>query len=159
MSDKKIETFIYEDLGFPIQLIGVPMRKVLGQWALDIDLNKLQVEVLKLLIHQPTPLQSSELRFIRKYLEMTTSTFGEVFGVTHAAVLKWENGHLPSPPMDVCIRMYVMERLHAKNAEFGKLFHKVSMAGLAEAKRNKVALKPLTLCIGKRRLVHSQSSL
>lgn len=143
MATHKLETFIYEDLGFPIQLIDAPMRKILGEWVLDIDLNQLQEAVLKLLIQQPTPLGSGELRFIRKFLEMTTTGFGEIFGVTHAAIIKWENGHLPPPSMDLCIRMYVLERLHAKNAEFGKLFHKVSIAKLAEAKKRKARLKPL----------------
>ena len=155
MTNPKFETFIYEDLGFPIQLIDVPMQKILGEWVLDINLNELQVQVLKLLIQQSTPLQAGELRFIRKYLEMTTTAFGEIFGVTHAAVLKWEGGQLPSPPMDVCIRMYVMERIHAKDAEFGKLFHKVNLASLAEAKKNRVRAQPLTLHIKKRRLAHS----
>lgn len=154
MRDQKFETFIYEDLGFPIQLIDVPMRKILGDWILDINLNRLQIQVLKLLIQQQIPLQARELRFIRKYLEMTTTAFGEVFGVTHVAVLKWENGQLPSPSTDICIRMFVMDRLHAKNAEFGKLFHKVSMASLAEAKKKKIINKPLSLHIRKRSLTH-----
>lgn len=149
MANQKLETLIYEDLGFPVQLVDVPVRKRLGEWVLDINLNELQVEVLKRLIQQLTPLQAGELRFIRKYFEMTTTAFGEVFGVTHAAVLKWEGGQLPSPPMDVCIRMYVMERLRANNADFGKLFHKISMASLAEAKKRKVRVKPLSFHIRK----------
>lgn len=155
MANQKIETFIYEDLGFPIQLIDVPMQKILGEWVLDIDLNKLQMKVLKLLIQKSTPLEAKELRFIRKYLEMTTTAFAEIFGVTHAAVIKWEGGQLPAPPMDVCIRMYVMERLHAKNEEFGKLFHKVNIANLAKAKKKRIRPQPLELHIKKPRLIHS----
>lgn len=153
MASQKLETIVYGDLGFPIRLIDVPMRKILGEWVLDIDLNKLQLQVLKELIHQPIPLHARALRFIRKYFEMTTTVFGEIFGVTHVAVLKWEKGQLPSPPMDLCIRMYVMDRLHAKNDEFGKLFHKISMADLAEAKKKRTAIKPLTLHIRKRKPV------
>lgn len=155
MGGQKFETIVYEDLGFPIQLIDVPLRKILGEWVLDVNLNELQALVLKLLIRQVTPLQAEQVRFIRKYLEMTTTAFGEVFGVTHAAVLKWENGHLPSPPMDVCIRLYVMERLHAKNSEFGKLFHEVSMAGLAEAKKRKIKAKPLSIRIRNHKKTHT----
>lgn len=151
MSEQKFETLVYEDLGFPIQLINVPLRKVFGEWVLDINLTKLQLQVLKSLIQKPVPLQKGEIRFIRKYFEMTTKTFGEIFGVTHPAVIKWENGQLPSPPMDVCIRMYVMERLNAKDSEFGKLFHKISMAKLAEAKKKNVLVKPLALHIRKRK--------
>lgn len=154
MTEKKTETFTYKDLGFPILLVDVPMRKILGEWVLDINLNVLQLEVLKMLIHQPTPLQAGELRFIRKYFEMTTTTFGEVFGVSHAAIIKWEKGQLPAPPMDVYIRMYVMDRLKAKNADFGKLFHKVNMASLAQAKKERRQGKPLSLNVKPRRFAY-----
>ena len=57
MKDRKFETFTYEDLGFPVKLTEAPLEKVFGEWILDINLNELQLEVLKLLIHQPIPLQ------------------------------------------------------------------------------------------------------
>jgi hypothetical protein len=151
MNEKKTETFTYKDLGFPIELIDVPMRKVLGEWVLDINLNILQLEVLRMLIHKPTQLQAGELRFIRKYFEMTTTAFGNAFGVSHAAVIKWENGHLPALPMDVYIRMYVMDRLKSKNAEFVKLFHEVNVATLAQAKKSRRKDKPLSLIVRHRR--------
>jgi DNA-binding XRE family transcriptional regulator len=111
-----------------------------------------------MLIHKPTPLQAGELRFIRKYLEMTTTAFGEAFGVSHAAVIKWESGQLPAPPMDVYIRMYAMDCLNAKNADFGKLFHTVSMASLAQAKKKKRKEKPLSLNIRHRRFAQRLKS-
>jgi len=151
---QQTETFTYNDLGFPIQLIDVPMKKILGDWFLDINLNILQIEVLKMLIHQLTPLQAGELRFIRKYFEMTTTAFGQVFGVSHAAIIKWENGQLPALAMDVYIRMYVMDRLKAKNADFGKLFHEVSMATLSDAKKGRRKSKPLSLNVRHRRFAH-----
>lgn len=154
MIEKKNETFMYTDLGFPIQLIDVPMRKILGEWCLDINLNIFQQEVLKMLIHKSTPLQAGELGFIRKYFEMTTTAFGKVFGVSHAAVIKWESGQLPAPPMDVYIRMYVMDRLNAKNADFGKLFHEVNMADLVQAKKERRKEKPLSLNVRHRRFAH-----
>jgi DNA-binding transcriptional regulator YiaG len=160
MTEKKVETFTYTDLGFPIELIDAPMKKVFGEWVLDINLNILQQEVLKMLIYKPTPLQAGELRFIRKYFEMTTTAFGKVFGVSHAAVLKWEDGQLPSPPMDVYIRMYTMDRLNAKDADFGKLFHEVSMTELAQAKKRRKKEKPLSLNVRHRRFAyHSKIAL
>lgn len=151
MAEKKLETFTYKDLGFPIQLIEAPMKKILGEWVLDINLNLLQLEVLKMLIHQPTPLQAGELRFIRKYFDMTTTAFAEVFGVSHVAVLKWERGQLPAPPMDVYIRMYIMDRLKAKDSDFGKLFHEVNMASLAQAKKERRKGKRLSFNVRQHR--------
>lgn len=145
MLEKKLETFVYEGLGFPIELINVPMKKVFGELVLDINLSKLQLKVLNMLVHKPTALQSGELRFIRKYFEMTTTSFGEVLGVTHAAVLKWENGQLPSPAMDMYIRMYVMDRLQVKNEEFGKLYHQVSLASLAKSRKKRMSFRPFVI--------------
>jgi hypothetical protein len=67
------------------------------------------------------------------------------------AVIKWENGQLPAPPMDVYIRMYIMDRLNAKNAEFRELFHEVNMANLAQAKKERRKEKPLSLNFKHRR--------
>lgn len=145
MTEKKIETFTYEGLGFPIELIDAPMKKIYGEWILDINLGRLQREVINLLIHRPTPLQAGELKFIRKYFEMTTTTFGEIFGVSHVAVLKWESGQLPAPAMDIYIRMFVMDRLQATNAEFGRLYHQISLASLAHSKRKRNTFKPFVL--------------
>lgn len=135
MTEKKVETIIYEGLGFPIQLVDVPMKKIFGEWVLDINFNTLQIETLKLLIHQLTPLQAEEIRFIRKYFEMTTTDFGKALGVSHVAVLKWERGQLPSPAMDLYIRMYMMDRLNAKDAEFGKLYHEIKIETLMQTKK------------------------
>lgn len=67
---KNIKTVIYEDFGFPITLVDVPIKMVMGQEVLDIDMYKLQVSVLKHLIFKATPLTESQLRFICKFLRL-----------------------------------------------------------------------------------------
>ena len=42
MKNRKRETFIFRGLGFPIKLVNVPMRKMVGEWALDIDFDHLK---------------------------------------------------------------------------------------------------------------------
>ena len=88
--ETKKETFIFEGLGFPIELIDSPMKKVFGEWIIDIDLNELQLFVFKELIYKPNPLTGRELRFMRKFLKISTTEFGEDLGVSHAAILKWK---------------------------------------------------------------------
>lgn len=61
---------------------------------MDIDFKKLQDVVLQALINKPIPLTGAELRFIRKFLELPTAAFGKLFGVSHVAVIKWENDKL-----------------------------------------------------------------
>jgi len=129
----KKESFIYEDLGFPIRLFNAPLKKIFGEWTLDINLGKFQRDILRLLIYKSQPLSGAELRFVRKYFELTTKVFGKALGVTHAAVLKWESeqGRVPTTT-ELCIRLFILDKLKAKNEEFGRLYHKVTIERLAE---------------------------
>ena len=61
---KRRETFVYEGLGFPIKLVNVPMKKMVGEWVIDIDFNKLQLEVFYALLSNPRSLSREELKFI-----------------------------------------------------------------------------------------------
>ena len=51
MKDKKTSTFIYEGLGIPVKLINVPMKKMLGEWFIDVNMETLQRVALEALIH------------------------------------------------------------------------------------------------------------
>jgi hypothetical protein len=70
MSETKRDAFVYEGLGFPIKLTNAPMRKILGEWAIDIDFNDFQAKVLRMLAKKPSPLTEPEIRFIIDYLEL-----------------------------------------------------------------------------------------
>ena len=140
--EKKIEDVVYEDLGFPIVLINCPLKKKFGEWFLDINLEMLQRDVLELLIRKPGPLTGNEIRFIRKYFDLTTTAFGKLFYVSHSAVLKWEKGDVPPPPTDFCIRFFVLEKLSKKNSEFGKLYRQVH---LGDFQHKDIAPELLTL--------------
>ena len=139
MTERKTETFVFEGLGFPIKLINCPMRKIFGEWALDINLDQLQIDMVKLLIKKPVPLTGSELKFLRKFLEMSTTDFGKLVGVTHPAVLKWEKdqAHI-NPAIEVYIRLHVLQKLHAKDKEFKKLYEEISIENLVKHRNDKV---------------------
>ncbi|MFI5343687.1 MAG: hypothetical protein ACHQUC_05640 [Chlamydiales bacterium] len=146
MSERKVETFIYHDLGFPIKLINAPMKRILGEWFLDINLAKLQKSVLNELAHKSTALTGEEIRFIRKYFEMTTIEFGQVFGATHSAVLKWEKDEsLMNPATELCMRLYILDRLQTKDKEFRKFYHKTSIGSLSKHRRIKTKRHPLEM--------------
>lgn len=133
---KKTENLIFQGLGFPIVLINAPWKMVFGEWVLDIDLKKLQMFVLHTLIKKPLPLTGEELRFIRKFLEMSTSVFGKLFGVSHVAVVKWENDKTQiNPATELCIRLYVMDHLLPKDKEFRKFYHNMSIENLSKHKK------------------------
>jgi DNA-binding transcriptional regulator YiaG len=134
--ETKKETFIYEGLGFPIELIDAPMKKVFGEWIIDIDMDELQLFVFKGLIHKPHPLTGRELRFMRKFLRISTTELGEDLGVSHAAIVKWEKEQSSiAPAQELYIRMFLLKCLNDKN--FLTLFEEVTPRTLAKAKGEK----------------------
>ena len=139
-TEKIVKRFMYEDLGVPIVILNAPFKKIFGMWVLDINLNELQKSLLNALIRKSESLTGKELRFIRKYFEMTTSEFGTLLGVTHAAVLKWESdkSHMP-PTTEKCVRLYAYDRLKAKNDEFRKFYSQISIENLAKCQKNRHA--------------------
>jgi DNA-binding transcriptional regulator YiaG len=146
MKDKKRETFIYKAFGFPIKLINVPMRKIIGEWVIDVDFIALEKAILRLLVNKPAPLNGAELRFIRKYLNMTTTEFGKIFDVTHAAISKWESEKAcPPASADVYIRFYVLDNLHVKDKEFRNLYTTISPRSLAKNRGEKVPLLSINI--------------
>ncbi len=138
MKKHKRETRMFYALGFPIKLINVPMKKMLGEWVMDINYNALQLVVLRALVNKPTPLTKQELKFIRKFFGMTTTDFGKVLGVTHVAVLQWENGKRRlSASLELCIRLYAFDHLQAKDKEFRKLYNQLSLEELSKKRPEK----------------------
>ena len=134
-SERKIKTFVYGGLGFPITLVNTPMKKVFGAWIIDIDMTRLQLVVLRALVFKRGRLTKHELQFIRKFLVLTTDKFGRLFGVTHAAVIQWENGKRQlTPSTEFCIRLHVLGHLRAKAGEFRDLYNAVPLAVLAKGK-------------------------
>lgn len=131
MKNKKTETFIYEGLGFPIELIDVPMKKLLGEWVIDIDMNKLQIFVFKALIHKPSRLSGKEIKFMRKFLNMTTTELGKKLGVTHAAVVKWEKEQTKiNPSQEIYLRMFFLGCFNDK--DLIKIFEEIKPEKLLE---------------------------
>lgn len=138
MSVTKKKTFLYEAFGFPIKLINVPMKKVVGEWVIDVDFPTLEKMALRLIIHKRAPLTGAELRFIRKYLGFTTAEFGKLLGVTHVAIVKWESNKTRPPiPADIYVRLYVIDQLNVKDKEFRTLFEETTSTTLKEAKKKK----------------------
>ena len=142
MSEIKRDTIIYEGLGFPILLKNVPMKKIFSEWTIDINFNILQTVALNMLARKPTPLTSDELRFIIDYLEMSTRSFAKLLGVTHPAVLKWENSASKmNSGTEVYLRFYILNYLKVTDKEFRKLYLKINPENLANCKSSKTPLE------------------
>lgn len=87
---KRQSSFVYEGFGFPVTLLNVPMVRSLGVWTPDVDYRRLARSVLRQLALHPTRLTGQEIRFIRHSMDMTLEEFAHRFGVTHPAVVQWE---------------------------------------------------------------------
>lgn len=150
METKRMKRFTYEGLGFPVTLINVSLVKKRGIWTPAIDYNKLQKEVLLALTHKPVGLTGNEIHFVRTYFEMTLESFGKHFGITHAAVLTWEKmGDKPAkinPTTDLCVRLFILEKLNMSNQVFRDAFREFDIEGIAKAfKTSSLKTRPVTL--------------
>lgn len=137
--EKKKEKYTFMGLGFPVQIIDCPMKKILGEWVIDINLNALQLWVFNELIHKKSPLTGKEMRFMRKFMHLTTEGFGKRLGVSHAAVVKWEKEQSKiSSVQEIYIRMVFSELL--KNMEINAIFKDITPETLSGAKESNLPL-------------------
>jgi DNA-binding transcriptional regulator YiaG len=125
--DIKKKTLIYTGLGFPIRLINAPMRKIYGEWAFDFSMGLFQEVVLHMLATKPSSITGPELRFIIDYFELSYREFAKLFGVSHAAVVKWEKEKSKmNPNTEISLRLYILNYLNVSDAEFRKQYVELS---------------------------------
>lgn len=130
------KAMVYKGLGFPITLVNPKIRKMAGEEVLDINMNKLQIAVLKYLIFKKTPLKGEHLRFIRKFFEMSTTEFAKKFGVTHPTILKWEkNQNSIAPATDFYIRLFILQ--HIQEQDLKRLCNEITAENLAAHKKDR----------------------
>jgi hypothetical protein len=127
MKNRKIEReYEYQGLGFPVVLQMVPMVEIRGVWTPEIDYNSLQRVVLLALAYYPSALTGHHIRFIRSWLELTQSAFGDLLGVTHTAVVKWEKAEERSARIILTtereIRMIILDHLLKKAEDFRQAY-------------------------------------
>lgn len=116
---KTSKTYIYEGLGFPIELHDVEMIFVNGEYIPKLDIRKIADEAIKDLILQITKLTGNQIRFIRSYFSLSLREFSNVVNESHAAVRKWENfNDQPTnmdPNIEITIRVFIYKTILIKN--------------------------------------------
>lgn len=131
LARKRQRSFLYEGFGFPVVLVNVPMVRSRGVWTPDVDYRKLALHVLRGLALKPARLTGDEVRFIRHSMEMTLEAFARRFGVTHPAVLQWEqSGKKPTRmawAIEKDIRLEVVKsRLDSSAARFVETYEELA---------------------------------
>src|SRR5690554_2306050 len=97
-------------------LTNVPMVKVRGDVAPNINANDFRDAVLWLLAHSPNSLTGSQVRYVRLWMQKTLREFAEVVGMTsHQSVMKWEAKEHEATGMhkstEILLRCRILESL------------------------------------------------
>jgi DNA-binding transcriptional regulator YiaG len=146
MNTKIEPTFLYEGLGFPIELEHVEMLNINGEWHPKIDVRHIANEVIKKLATQEERLTGNQVKFIRTYFSMPLREFGEkVVYATHAAVNKWEKRGDEITDMnentEQVLRLFIIEQTQTKTktdqANFFKNFQRSRVFTKSERKKPK----------------------
>ncbi len=151
MKTKILKRYVFEGLGFPVLLRNVPTVLIRGELVPDINYNTLQKTVLLQLCHKQSPLTGNEIKFIRKYFELTLTEFGEKFGFSHVSILKWEkrgNRYASlEPTTDVCIRLFVFSHLRSNGNAFRQLYNDLDIPKLAKIQKGHLSTtaKPIAI--------------
>ncbi|MCW8409783.1 hypothetical protein OQJ13_12465 [Legionella sp. PATHC035] len=143
----KIEPlFLYEGLGFPIELENVEMLCINGEWLPKIDVHTIADEVIKILATQESRLTGNQVKFIRSYFSMPLREFGEtVVHESHTAVSKWEKYGDEATNMnentEQVLRLYIIEQTQTKTknqqSDFYKNFQKTKVFRTTKNKKPK----------------------
>lgn len=119
MTKKIMKKFIYEGLGFPIELHDVEMIIINGEYAPKIDVRDVADKAIKSLVLQKTKLTGNQVKFVRTYFSASLRDFGKIVNESHAAVKKWEDTKNRPTNMDsnieTRIRLYIYDKICVKS--------------------------------------------
>ena len=133
MKTKIVASYIYDGLGFPVELEEVEMVYLDNDWHPKIDVKKIADEVIAKLAVQEERLTGNQVKFIRSYYSMPLREFGEkVVHESHMAVSKWEKKGAFQTNMNANteheLRLYIIEKLLSKSQESKSKFFDIYMA-------------------------------
>ncbi|HHT7364062.1 TPA: hypothetical protein ACTZ8L_002537 [Legionella pneumophila] len=128
MKTKIESTFLYDGLGFPIELENVEMININDEWHPKIDVQYIADEIIKKLAIQEERLTGNQVKFIRSYFSMPLREFGEtVVHESHTAVSKWEKCEDEITYMnentEQVLRLYIIEQTQTKTKADQKNFY------------------------------------
>ena len=133
MKTKIVNNYVYDGLGFPVDMKDVEMVYIENDWHPKIDVQKIADDVIAQLAVQEARLTGNQVRFIRSYYSMPLREFGEkVAHESHMAVSKWEKkGDFPTKMnanTEHELRLYIIEKSLSKSQESKSKFFDIYMA-------------------------------
>ena len=118
---KKIirKNYIYEGLGFPIELHDIELVMFNGEYHPKIDIRQIADSAIKSLVLQKTRLTGNQIKFIRTYFSKSLRAFSGIVNESHMAVKKWEDFKDKSTNMDpnieILLRLYIYDHTIIKS--------------------------------------------
>ena len=113
--------FLDTRYGFPVLLKDAPVEVVLGEEVAAIDEEELHGSVVAALILKTVLLTGYEIRFLRLWMGLSAVEFGEKYGVTHPAVLKWQGKNdapsLMNKSTEILVRIDAIYQLVGKSTK------------------------------------------
>lgn len=129
----KIKKYIFNGFGFPVELRNVPAREIRGSIEPIINYKYLAEKVIAEICsdENKNPLTGRQVFFLRNHSEMTLREFGELLGVTHANVKKWENCE-DSPtkmnkPTEKILRLEMLSSIGMSASDFKEVFENMDI--------------------------------
>lgn len=147
--------FFWDDVDLPVTLKNVEQAQCQKCGNRDLLIPRL-VHLMRTLalavIHKPYRLRGEEVRFLRKYLNMTGADFSALLKVDKTTLSKWENNDDPvGEQSDRLIRMVAlglgeglteeMARLKENLADWIRAFPKIAK----DPKKMKIQVDPQTM--------------
>lgn len=119
MTKKLMRTYIYDGLGFSIELNNIEMILVNGEYAPKLDVREIADMAIKSLVLQKTKLTGNQIKFIRTYFSFSLRAFSKIVNESHTAIRKWESFKNKATNMDpnieARIRVYIYDKTCVKN--------------------------------------------
>ena len=128
----------YLGFGFPVLLLGVETVEGDGSYSyLDIPHQKLARNLFMAVLLQPGPLTGAELKFLRKYLDMTQDEFAKLIGAKgHSNIAGWENkGEKPTGMVEqteMIARLKLAVEFSGGAIKFEEIYAKVIKTGITK---------------------------
>lgn len=118
MKKKILKKYVYEGLGFPIELHNVEMVSIEGEFYPKIDVRRIADIAITSLVTQKSRLTGNQIKFIRTYFSKSLREFSEIVNESHMAIKKWED--FKDKPTKMDINIEILLRLHIYDEIFIK---------------------------------------
>jgi putative zinc finger/helix-turn-helix YgiT family protein len=107
-----VENYRYDAAGLSsvtLQAVKVHRCEGCGETGVTIPrIERLHRAIAEALARKPSPLVGEEIRYLRKYLGLSSQGFAECMGVSREHVSRWETGaKVMSPPADRLLRLLI----------------------------------------------------